>query len=92
MGLLLLGGTVLLFALVIKKATQPDGQAAHACAGGTVDLRGRGMVMESQLEKNTLRLTLEKNPGHTEYLTVDACSGAVTGTLVIESDASIPLE
>jgi hypothetical protein len=94
MGLLLIGGTVLLFGIILKKMSQEKNMppVVQECKGGALDLKGRGLVMESKLENNVLRLTLEKGPGHTEMLTVDACSGEITSTLVIDSDASLPVE
>lgn len=95
LGLLLLGGIALLFALAYGKMSAPQGAApvaAQECKGGKLDLRGRGMVMESKREGDILRLMLEKGPGQTQMLSINICTGQVTGELIIESDASLPVE
>jgi hypothetical protein len=86
MGLLLVGGTVLLFGIALKKMSGGEG----ACKGGSVDLKGRGPLLERELQDGVLRLTFEPVPGRSETVTVDACRGAVTGELVIETDPGAP--
>jgi len=88
MGVLLIGGTVLLFALVVKKvsAEAAKARAAQECAGGKVDLSGHGKIISSAMDGHIMRITLRKPPGHNETVSVDICTGKVIGTLVVETD------
>ena len=85
MGLLLVGGTILLFALVIKKVNQ-EGKP-QACEKKTLELAGRGQLVETQLEGGKLRVMLVAAPGEYEIITLDACRGQELGSLRIKADA-----
>ena len=56
------------------------------CAGGEVDLKGHGLIVDSVLDGHSMRITMEKPDGRNELSMVDICTGKVTGTLVIDSD------
>ncbi len=86
MGILLLGGTLLLAAIVWKKVSTPT---AETCPGGHIDLKGRGMITESTLDGEILRLTLGKQNGRSEFVLVDVCAGKILGGLTIDSDPTL---
>lgn len=81
LGVLLIGGTFLLGVLMWKKGFE----GAH-CAGMPVNLKGHGPVISSQIQGKKLYLTLKRNGGGAELVTVDICSGAVLSNLAIDTD------
>lgn len=88
MGLLLIGGTMFLAAVVWKKVSN---DAVHArmqaeCPGAQVDLKGRGAVVATEMDKKTLRLTLKSGPGKLEVVSVNLCTGKIEGTLGLAVD------
>lgn len=94
MGLMLIGGTVLLAVLIWEKAGEPaeahtSTHEAADCAGGHVDLKGRGVIVDSTMEGQIMRVTLEKHEGKMETLMIDMCSGKIVGSLTIDSDAAV---
>lgn len=92
LGLILIGGSVILGTVMWKKVKvmrNTDMLSSSECAGGELDLRGRGMIIESRTEDQLLRLTLETRPGQDEILTIDTCTGKIVGTLKVQTDPSI---
>lgn len=88
MGLLMIGGTLLLAGAVWKKVSH-EGRAAaasSACAGGAVDLRGRGQVMRAEREGGLLYLTLQKSGQALEVATVNLCTGEVKSAVPVTVD------
>ncbi|MDE3060762.1 MAG: hypothetical protein KGJ06_07110 [Pseudomonadota bacterium] len=83
MGIVLIAGAVLLMVLIGRKMAEPR-QAD--CPGGQVDLQGRGIMVDSAVEGQTMRVTLQKNEGHTEIVLIDICTGAVSGALTLKTD------
>src|SRR5262245_57711541 len=84
LGLLFIGGAVLIGVLVVKKARQmrnADMLSSAECPGGEIDLKGRGIIVESRTEDQLLRLTLEKQTGSNEIITIDTCTGKIIGSL-----------
>jgi hypothetical protein len=93
LGLLLIGGAILLGGMVWKKVNlmrNTDMLDASVCPGGEVNLTGRGIIIESRTEDQLLRLTLEKQPGTNEILTIDTCTGKIIGTLKLATDPGMP--
>lgn len=89
MGFLLVGGTVLLAAIVWKKVTaetSPVAQVAE-CSPAPVDLTGHGTLVETMMEGRALRAVLQKKSGETEVYTINLCSGAITGKFTLKTDA-----
>lgn len=89
MALILIGGTVIVGTVMWKRINvthNADMLNPSECAGGDIDLKGRGMITESHTEDQLLRLTLEKKPGHDEIITIDTCTGKIVGTLKVETD------
>ena len=86
MGVLLLGGVVLLGALVIKKVNQEAFlHSPGGCPGGKIDLKGHGAITSSTIEGHTMHLTLDSK-GQSETLLIDICSGKILTTLTIDRD------
>ena len=88
MGVLLIGGTVLLMAVVWKKVSQ-EAMKAHAaseCAGGKIDLTGRGKIVNRMTDGHIVRIELKKQAGQDETVSIDLCTGKIVGALVIDSD------
>ncbi len=85
MGLVLIGGFIFVASVVWKKVAT-DSSRMSECPGGNVDLKGHGIIIESKLEDQILRLTMEKHAGKNEILTIDACNGKVLSTLGFETD------
>lgn len=92
MGLVLIGGTILIAGMVFKKISSETSSLTEECAGGTVNLTGRGIITESRQDGPVLRLTLESRPGRMELLTLDSCTGKTLSSLTIDSDAATSLE
>jgi hypothetical protein len=93
LGIVLVGGTVLLGSAVWKKISlmrNADMLSAEECPGGEIDLKGRGIIIESHTEDQLLRLTLERKPGQNEILTVDTCTGKIIGSLLLQTDPGMP--
>lgn len=88
MGLILIGAIVLLAGLVWKRVGGEDNPTT-ACAGGHVNLKGHGMVVDSGFDGTTLRVTMEKTEGQSETLLIDICTGKITGTLTLDTDAAV---
>jgi len=95
MGIVLVIGFLVVAASVwLKmKAGSPAAKSAVAggvlpanCPGGTVDLKGRGHVVDTSIEGSTLRLALAKAGGELEMVHVDMCSGKETSALKIMTD------
>lgn len=88
MGLVLMGGTVMLVGMVWKKISAEGKGAApvYACAGGSEDLKGRGVVTDSVVEGNKLRLTLQQPGGILEIVTLDMCGGKESSALRVQTD------
>lgn len=88
MGFLLVGGTVLLAGIVWKKVSTEA--AAHAsasiCPGGSVNLRGKGAVIESSIEGQVMRVLTEKNEQKTDVYLIDLCKGTIISRLTLETD------
>lgn len=84
LGLIAIGGMLVLGGMLWKKAT--DTTRMNDCAGGHVDLKGHGIVIESHNDDQLLRLTLESKAGHSEILTIDTCTAKVIGTLSLDTD------
>jgi hypothetical protein len=89
MGLIMIGGTVMLVAMVWKKvnADANGTSAAYACAGGEADLAGRGQVLELSRDGKVMYVTLQKDAQHVEVATVDLCSAKVKSSLMLVVDA-----
>ncbi len=83
MGVLLIAGTMAVGVLAWKKGF--SAAPVSNCIGGTVDLKGRGTIISSQIEGNKLRLTLKKEAFKTEIVTLDLCTGKTLGTLTLET-------
>lgn len=92
MGLLLIGGTIVLGAVVWQKLSADPAAAAYACPGGHIDLKGRGFIMESKNEDSMLRLMLEKAPGQLEIIHIDTCNGRITHSFRLETDPVMAVE
>jgi hypothetical protein len=88
MGLVLVGAIVLLGGLVWKKVGS-DTSIAADCAGGHVNLKGHGMVVDSGFDGSTLRVTFEKKEGESETMLIDICTGKITGSLTLDTDAAV---
>jgi len=86
LGLILVGAIVLLGGLVWKRTADT---AAADCAGGHVNLKGHGMVVDSGFDGTTLRVTMEKTEGQSETMLIDICTGKITGTLTLDTDAAV---
>ena len=88
MGIVLMGGTVVLAGLVWKKvsADTSGAPAAHGCAGGAADLKGRGSVIASQIDGSKLRVTLQQ-AGGLEVVTLDMCSGKEASAVRVQADS-----
>lgn len=88
MGFLLIGGTVLLMAVVWKKVSQEEAktQESAKCEGGKLDLMGRGKIVNQLIDKDIIRITLKKSSGQQETVSAQLCTGKILGSLVIESD------
>ena len=95
MGLLLVGGTVLLGALVWQKVStekSAEKSSIHTmadCPGGHVDLKGHGVIVDSTIDGHTMHLILEKTESKSELMMIDICSGKIIGALTIDSDTDI---
>lgn len=83
MGVVLIGGGAATFALLWKKLAEPA--TASDCAGGQVDLKDKGTLVESTVEGDRLRMSFDQKNGKTEMVFIDICSGKVTGKLVVET-------
>ena len=95
LALILIGGIAILGGVLWKRASltrNADMLSTSECPGGQIDLRGRGMMIDSKTEDQILRVTLEKITGHDEILTIDTCTGKIIGTLTLETDPGIPQE
>jgi len=90
MGLVLMGGALLLCAMVWKKISADTRATQVVCAGGELDLRGQGFVSGANIENRQMHITLEKQPGVIEVLTIDPCSGQRLGSLTIRTDVDEP--
>lgn len=91
MGFILVGGVVFLAGVVWKKMSADIASVSAAkksadCPGGHVDLKGRGMVIESAVDGQMLRLTFERKGGGSDIVLIDICSGKVTGALTVDTD------
>ncbi len=88
MGFVLVGGTIMLMGVVWKKvsAETTKMRLGAECAGGKVDLKGRGHVSNTLIEKNIMRVTLVKGTGGMEVVSMDVCTGHVMGSLELETD------
>lgn len=88
MGFLLIGGTVFLAAVVWKKVTSDISHAAKvpACPGGTLDLKGQGVVTDSRIEGRTMHLLTESKSRILSATLVDMCSGSIISKVTIETD------
>ncbi len=87
-GFLLIGGTVLLMAVVWKKVSMEDAKARTSaeCVGGKLDLTRRGKIVNQLIDNDIIRITLKKPSGQQETVSAQLCSGKILGSLVIESD------
>ena len=95
MGFLLVGGTVLLAGIVWKKVSAESAEVAAGgpkCPGGTIDLKGKGMVIETTVEGQVMRVTTEKKEGITETYLIDMCQGKVITHVALETDAVMVTE
>ncbi len=94
MGFLLVGGTILLGGIVWKKVAAESSESAHAaeCTGGNVDLRGHGMVIETTVDGQTMRITTEEKDGKTDTYLVDMCHGNVITHLSLQTDATMQVQ
>jgi len=90
LGLILIGAIVLLAGLVWKRVGT-DSVVAD-CAGGHVNLKGHGMVVDSGFDGTTMRVTMEKTEGQSEIMLIDICTGKITGTLTLDTDAAVVVE
>jgi len=88
MGVILIGAIVLLAGLVWKRVGS-DTSVAADCAGGHVNLKGHGMLVDSGFDGTTLRVTMEKTEGQSETMLIDICTGKITGTLTLDTDAAV---
>ena len=88
MGFVLMGGTVMLMGVVWKKvgAETAKMKIAAECAGGKVDLKGHGQVVNTLIDKNIMRVTLKKGAGSLETVSIDLCAGKLMGALELETD------
>ncbi len=80
MGLVLVGGTIFLFAAVASKVAK---ESASNCTDAIVSLAGRGSVTGITPLGDKVQITLATNTRHT-LVTVDRCSGHILQTLTIE--------
>jgi hypothetical protein len=88
MGFLLVGGTVLLAGIVWNKVSNEAARAAAgpSCAGGTIDLKGQGALVETMVDGQTLRAKTKKNNGKTTISLIDICKGTVISSITLETD------
>lgn len=82
LGLMLIGGTLLLAVGLWHKMFNAE---TAACSGGTVDLTGRGRIVDSVVEGKIVRVILEKEGGD-EVVTLDLCTGKILSALSIVAD------
>lgn len=91
--ILLIGGTLFLMGLTWKRVTTDvDPRLSGNCLGGVVDLKGRGMVVDTTVDGQIMRVSLEKREGKNETVLIDMCSGRVINNLTIEADKAIATE
>jgi hypothetical protein len=87
MGLIMIGGTVLLAALVWKKVNaEAAGTGAYACQGGEIDMAGRGQVLDLERDGKQLYVTFQKDAKTLEVATLDLCSGKVKSAVTMLID------
>ena len=86
MGFLLIGGTILLMAVVWKKVASDTAKLHGECAGGKIDLKGHGQLVNTLTDGHIIRITFKKQPGSTEIVSVDLCAGKLLGSLSVETD------
>ena len=92
MGILLVGGMVLLAVLVMQKLDEgtlfknKEEAAIAACSGLQVDMRGRGALMNADMEGQKLRLWFEKEDGTNQLVTADSCTGIIVREVTIKAD------
>jgi len=88
MGLVMIGGTVLLAAMVWKKVNAETSGVvpAYACAGGEADLAGRGQVIGMERDGKSLYVTFQKDARVLEVATLDLCSGKVKTSVTLQVD------
>lgn len=89
MAVVLVVGFVAIIAAVglkMKDELKSGGAIPANCAGGTLDLKGRGQIIDTSVQGTTLRLALGRPDGNLEMIHVDLCSGKELGSLKINSD------
>ncbi|MBY0408314.1 MAG: hypothetical protein K2Q01_11545 [Rickettsiales bacterium] len=88
MGLIMIGGTVLLAMMVWKKVdSEASGTApAYGCAGGEIDMAGRGQVLNLEREGKQLYVTFQKDARTLEVATLDLCSGKLKSSVMMAID------
>lgn len=79
LGALLIGGTVVLVAGLY-------GKGQGGCASGTVDLRGRGALNGINTQGERVYVSIPKEPGRLDIVTIDPCTGKEQATLTLMAD------
>lgn len=81
--------------LAAQLAMQPSPAPAPAvveaapvtsCPGGQVSLKGRGVMLDSSIDGNIMRVNLARKNGITETVMIDMCAGKILGSLTVEID------
>ncbi len=91
--ILLIGGTLFLMGLTWKRVTNDsDPRLSGNCPGGVIDLKGHGMIVDTTVDGQIMRLSLEKREGKSETVLIDMCSGRVVTNLLIEAYQAIVSE
>ena len=87
-GVLLIVATIMLFVVLAKKIGASDGDS---CSDNpAVSLPEGANMVQTQVEKQQLHITIMHNPEHYELLTIDRCTGEVTDILKIEAPTPPP--
>lgn len=92
MGIVLIVGFLFVGAAVWMKMKAPPAGAASVgdlpanCPGGTLDLKGRGQVVDTSVEGRLLRMAVARSDGGLEMIHIDICTGKELSTLNIMTD------
>jgi len=82
LGLVLIGGTIFVFAAIASKAGKEARSASLACADATIHLEGKGKITAIAPQGDIVQVTLTA-PAGAQVLSVDRCSGKILQTLSI---------